>query len=498
MPSASFAPDTTQDLQSFLHELECRGQLKRIGQPVSLKYEMTEIHRRVLGARGPALLFEKPVRDDGTVSDIPVLTNLFGTVERVAWGLGIAPQALGELGTMLAELREPTPFRSLRDAWSRLPLARAALSMRTKTVKNPPCQQIVRKGADVDLSGLPIQWCWPGEPAPLITWPLVITAAPDNAADINIGVYRMQVLDKNRLIVRWLAHRGGAGHHRQWQKQAKDMPVAVVIGADPATILSAVMPLPETVSEVSFSGLLRKARTEMAPCRTIPLCVPACAEIVLEGVVSSQETADEGPYGDHTGYYNSVEPFPIMKVTAITMRKKPVYLSTYTGRPPDEPSRIGEALNEIFIPLVKRQFPEITDIWLPPEACSYRAMIVAIDKRYPGQAKRVMLGLWGMLPQFNYTKLMIAVDSDINVRHWEDVIWALATRFDPARDTTILDHMPIDYLDFASPQSGLGSKMALDATTKLPPETEREWGKVLAMSSDIKDRVDALWSELGL
>lgn len=486
------------DLNAFIKLLESRNLLKRIKRPVSIQHEMTEIHKRVLEKHGPALLFEKPINEHGVISKIPVLTNLFGTVERVALGLGIEEKSLPDLGQSLSDLREPSGISSLSDLWKKLPMARSVLSMRTKTKRSASCQEIILTGDDIDLGVLPIQTCWPDEPAPLVTWPLVMTVDPDNRSDVNLGVYRLQKLGNSHLIMRWLAHRGGAKHHHKWQKLQRDMPVTIIIGADPALILSAVMPLPETMSEVAFSGLLRKSPTDLVQAKTVPLMVPAQAEIIIEGYVSHKNTANEGPYGDHTGYYNAVEPFPIMEITAITMRESPIYLSTYTGRPPDEPSRIGEALNQLFVPLVKKQFPEITDIWLPPEACSYRAIIVAIDKRYAGQAKRVMLGLWGMLPQFNYTKLMIAVDPDINIRNWDDVIWALSTRFDPSRDTTILDNMPIDYLDFASPIEGLGGKMALDATNKVKGETTREWGKVLKMPDEVKSKVDAYWKDLGL
>ncbi|HLP70805.1 MAG TPA: UbiD family decarboxylase, partial [Rhizobium sp.] len=405
---------------------------------------------------------------------------------------------LPRLAAMLADLRDPRPPKSMRDAWGKLPLLRAALSMRPRNVSRPPVQDVVWRGEDIDLGRLPIQWCWPGEPAPLVTWPLVITRAPDDPTDVNVGIYRMQVLDGKRLIMRWLAHRGGARHHRMWQKLGQDMPVTVAIGADPATILAAVMPLPEGMSEMNFAGLLKGRRSELAPALTVPLCVPANAEIVLEGTVSASETAEEGPYGDHTGYYNSVERFPVMTLSAITTRRNPVYLSTYTGRPPDEPSVLGDAMSEIFLPLVKRQYPEIADLWLPPEACSYRAMVVAIDKRYPGQARRVMMGLWSMLPQFSYTKLIIAVDPDINVRSWPDIVWALSTRFDASRDVTVIADTPIDYLDFASPKPGLGGKLGLDATTKITPESEREWGRVLKMSPEVTAKVDALWADLGI
>ncbi|KOF20192.1 3-octaprenyl-4-hydroxybenzoate carboxy-lyase [Ensifer adhaerens] len=485
-------------LQDFACALEREGELKRISRPVSLVHEVTEIHRRVLVDEGPALLFERPVDASGRVHDIPLLANLFGTERRIERGFGLRTGGLVELACELAELRDPRAPGSLRDAWDRLPLLRSALFLRPKQVTSAPCQDIVWRGTDIDLARLPIQWCWPGEPAPLITWPLVITRAPDDPLDVNVGIYRMQVLGRDRVILRWLAHRGGARHHRLWQRQGRNMPVAVAIGADPATILASVMPLPEGLSELNFAGLLRRSRTQLVAATSVPLAVPANAEIVLEGTVSATETADEGPYGDHTGYYNSVEPFPVMTLSAITTRRAPYYLSTYTGRPPDEPSRLGEAMNTLFIPLAKKQFPEITDLWLPPEACSYRAMVVAIDKRYPGQAKRLMMGLWSMLPQFSYTKLIIAVDPDINVRHWPDVMWALATRFDASRDVTVIANTPIDYLDFASPRSGLGGKLGLDATTKIGSETDREWGQVLDMTPDVVRQVDAIWADLGL
>lgn len=491
-------PRSYESLQHFVGELERRGRLKRITKPVSLVHEVTEIHRRVLNAEGPALLFEKPVHADGRTSEIPLLANLFGTRERIEWGFGLAGGGIGGLAELLSSLRHPEPPRSMREVMTKAPLLAAALSMRSRRTGNAPCQEVAWRGEDIDLARLPIQWCWPGEPAPLVTWPLVITRSPDDPTDINVGIYRMQVLGKDRLVMRWLAHRGGARHHRMWQQRGEDMPVAVVIGADPALLLSAVMPLPEGMSELAFSGVLRKRRTRTASALTVPLAIPADAEIVLEGTVSATETADEGPYGDHTGYYNSVEPFPVMRLSAITSRSKPVYLSTFTGRPPDEPSVLGEAMLELFLPLAKRQFPEITDLWMPPEACSYRAMVVSIDKRYPGQARRIMMGLWSMLPQFSYTKLIIAVDPDIDVRNWGDVLWALSTRFDAGRDLLLIRDTPIDYLDFASPQPGLGAKLGLDATNKLPPETDREWGRVLSMSPDVVSRIDALWADLGL
>lgn len=490
-----------RDLSDFLRFIESRGQLRRIREKISVVHEITEIHRRVLEAHGPALLFEQPVKADGEPSEMPLLTNLFGTVERIAWGMGIAPDRLEQLGALMAELRAPRPPNGIKDAFDKLPLARAALATRPRTRAAAPVQDCVTMGPDIDLTRLPVQICWPGEPAPLITWPLVITVPPASATadqEENVGVYRMQVLGRDRAIIRWLAHRGGARHHQQWKAAGRDMPVAIVIGADPATILAAVLPLPETMSELRFAGILRGERPDLAPCLTVPLAIPAEAEIVIEGFVSATETAPEGPYGDHTGYYNSVEEFPVMRVTAITTRRQPVYLSTFTGRPPDEPSRIGEALNRLFVPLIRQQFPEVTDCWLPPEACSYRIAVAAIKKRYPGQARRLMLGLWSMLPQFSYTKLLIVVDDDIDIRDWRAVMWAVSTRSDASRDLVTLTDTPIDYLDFASPKSGLGGKLGIDATTKIPPETDREWGVPLAMDPAVVARVDAMWSSLGL
>ena len=489
-----------RELSDFLRFLESRGQLRRIRDKVSVVHEVTEIHRRVISDDGPALVFEQPIRADGSPSDVPLVTNLFGTVERVAWGLGISPDRLEELGELMAELRAPRPPHSLKDAWHKLPLARAALATRPRTQVLAPVQECIFSGESIDLGRLPAQICWPGEPAPLITWPLVITAPPEpSAADQeNVGVYRMQVLGRDRAIIRWLAHRGGARHHQEWKALGRDMPVAIVIGADPATILSAVLPLPETISELRFAGILRGERPDLAGCRTVPLSVPAKAEIVIEGYVSATETAPEGPYGDHTGYYNAVEPFPVMKLTAITTRRNPLYLSTFTGRAPDEPSRIGEALNHLFVPLMRQQFPEVIDCFLPPEACSYRIAIASIRKRYPGQARRVMLGLWSMLPQFTYTKLLIVVDEDIDIRDWRAVMWAVATRSDSSRDLVTLADTPIDYLDFASPKSGLGGKLGIDATTKIGPETDRIWGEPLTMDPAVIARVDAMWSTLGL
>jgi len=488
-------------LRDFLAFLTARGDLARIAAPVDVALDMTEVQRRVLRVGGPALRFDGPTVS-GRSATMPVIANLFGTEERVAAGLGVRRERVGELGELLAALREPAPIDGLKDALSRWPMIRAALSTRPAIVASPPCQEVRHVGAAADLTALPVQTCWPGEPAPLITWPLVITRPPGgdwgDTGRYNLGVYRMQVAGRGSAILRWLAHRGGARHHAQWRKLGREMPVAVVIGADPATILSAVLPLPETVPELRFSGLLRGERPVLVPCVSVPLAVPAEAEIVIEGFVSPNETAPEGPYGDHTGYYNSVEPFPVMRVTAVTTRRAPLYLSTFTGRAPDEPSRIGEALNVLFLPLLQRQFPEVVDLWLPPEACSYRIAVVAIAKRYPGQARRLMLGLWSLLPQFSYTKLVIVVDDDIDPRDWAQVMWAVATRADASRDLVTLADTPIDYLDFASPKPGLGGKLGIDATNKLPPETEREWGRPMVMDPAVTARIDALWPSLGL
>jgi 4-hydroxy-3-polyprenylbenzoate decarboxylase len=488
------------DLRDFIRHLESAGDLTRITTPVSLVHDMTEVHRRVLVAGGPALMFERPLEASGRTAALPVLTNLFGTRKRVAAGLGIGEERLMELGELLAALREPEPVEGLSDALSRWPLVKAALATRIETVSRAPVHETIITGAAVDLAALPVQTCWPGEPAPLITWPLVITRPPDDEASshTNLGVYRLQVAGPDRLIMRWLAHRGGARHHALWAQAGRDMPVAIAIGADPATILAAVLPLPETLSEFRFSGLLRGERPRLAKAVSVPMMVPADAEIVIEGMVSATETAPEGPYCDHTGYYNAVESFPVMRVTAITMRRDPVYLSTFTTRPPDEPAIIASAMNDVFLPLVRRQFPEVVDFYLPPAACSYRMAVVSIKKRYPGQARRIMMGLWGMLAQFSYTKLFIVVDDDIDARNWDDVLWALATRFDPSRDAVMIDRTPIDYLDFASPLESLGGKLGLDATTKIGSETTRAWGKVAKVTPEVAARVDALWPKLGL
>jgi 4-hydroxy-3-polyprenylbenzoate decarboxylase len=468
---------------------------------------MTEIQTRLLAKKGPAVLFENPVHADGRKSEMPALANLFGTVERVARAvtLGGEPRKtaadLREVGELLAFLRQPEPPRGFRDAMDMLPIARSVMSMRPQTVRKAPCQEIVLTGDDIDLDRLPIQGCWPGEPAPLITWPLVVTKGPSDAKedDFNLGIYRMQKLSKNTTLMRWLKHRGGAQHYQRWKdSKPEPLPAAAVLGADPGTILAAVTPVPDTLSEYQFAGLLRGRKAELVPCKTVPLKVPAEAEIVIEGHVMLDEDGPEGPYGDHTGYYNSVERFPVFKVSAITMRRDPIYLTTFTGRPPDEPSVLGEALNEVFIPLVRQQFPEIIDFWLPPEGCSYRIAVISMKKAYPGHAKRVMMGAWSYLRQFMYTKWIIVVDDDINARDWKDVMWAMSTRMDPARDTVIIENTPIDYLDFASPVSGLGSKIGLDATNKTGGETTREWGEKLFMEQDIINRVDAMWGELGL
>jgi len=497
-----------RSLREFMTRLEAAGELVRVAQPVSTVLEMTEIQRRLLAVGGPAVLFEKPIRADGQVSSIPALANLFGTVKRVAMGVTLDGRErstaadLREVGELLAFLRAPAPPRGLKDAWEMLPLAKTVMSMRPQVVKSAPVQEVVLKGADIDLTALPIQTCWPGEPAPLITWPLVVTRGPSESRedDFNLGIYRMQVLGRDRTVMRWLAHRGGAQHHRRWKAEGRrePLPACAVIGADPGIILAAVTPVPDTLSEYQFAGLLRGSKVELVAAKTVPLMVPAQAEIVIEGHVLLDDYADEGPYGDHTGYYNSVERFPVFQVSAITMRRDPIYLTTFTGRPPDEPSVLGEALNEVFIPLLRQQFPEIVDFWLPPEGCSYRIAVVSMKKAYAGHAKRVMMGVWSYLRQFMYTKWVIVVDDDIDARDWKDVMWAIATRMDPARDITVIENTPIDYLDFASPESGLGSKIGLDATDKWPPETRREWGRKLGMDRAVIEAVTEKWPSLGL
>ncbi len=495
-----------ESLRDFMRRLEEAGRLVRVTAPVSPALEMTEIQTRLLAEQGPAVLFERVLRPDGSLSPIPVLVNLFGTVERVAWAMDRRPDQLREVGETLAFLKQPEPPGGWREALEMLPLVKTVMAMKPKTVGSAPCQEVVLKGDEVDLGRLPIQGCWPGEPAPLITWPLVVTQGPkakgpesDRRDAFNLGIYRMQVTGRNTTLMRWLRHRGGAQHYRRWAaEKAEPLPCAVVIGADPGTIVAAVTPVPETLSEYQFAGLLRGRKVELVDCKTVPLKVPAEAEIVLEGHVMLDEFGPEGPYGDHTGYYNSVENFPVFRVSCMTMRKDPIYLSTFTGRPPDEPSVLGEALNEVFIPLLAQQFPEIVDFWLPPEGCSYRIAVVSIRKAYPGHAKRVMFGVWSFLKQFMYTKLVIVVDDDIDARDWKDVMWAVSTRMDPARDITVVEGTPIDYLDFASPESGLGGKLGLDATNKWPPETHREWGQKIRMSDEMVDQVTRRWAEYGL
>ncbi|MCV6614058.1 MAG: 4-hydroxy-3-polyprenylbenzoate decarboxylase [Cellvibrionaceae bacterium] len=484
-----------RDLRDFIEQLEKQGLLRRISTPVDPNLEMTEICDRTLRAGGPALLFENPIG-----SDIPVLANLFGTPERVALGMGEPNvEALREVGKLLAFLKEPEPPKGLKDAWSKMPIFKQVLNMGPKTVSKAPCQQVVKRGDEVDLTCLPIQTCWPGDAGPLVTWPLVITRGPNKERQ-NLGIYRMQLLGPNKLIMRWLSHRGGALDYREWcqQNPGKPYPVSVALGADPATILGAVTPVPDTLSEYAFAGLLRGGKTEVVKSIGSDLQVPASAEIVLEGYLYPDELAEEGPFGDHTGYYNEVDRFPVFTVETITHRKKPIYHSTYTGRPPDEPAVLGVALNEVFVPILQKQFPEIVDFYLPPEGCSYRLAVVTIKKQYPGHAKRVMLGVWSFLRQFMYTKFVIVTDDDVNARDWQDVIWAITTRMDPSRDTTLIENTPIDYLDFASPVSGLGSKMGMDATNKWPGETEREWGGVITMDEEVKQRVDEIWNQLGI
>jgi 4-hydroxy-3-polyprenylbenzoate decarboxylase len=497
---------SVNSLRDFLKLLEKKNLLKKISEPINTELEITEIHKRTLEKKGPALLFEN-ISHQGKKSDIPVLANLFGTVERVALGMNSTPDKLKEIGEMLAFLRQPEPPSGLKEAFNMLPLVKKLLKMAPKTVKKAAVHEVIIEEKDVDLNSLPIQTCWPGEPAPLITWPLIVTQGPNPKTDkedsYNLGIYRMQQVGKNKLIMRWLKHRGGAAHFQKWQKENKGkksnrFPVAAVIGAEPAVTLAAVAPVPETLSEYKFAGLLKDSSIELVKCKTVPLKVPASAEIVIEGYLNLDEYLDEGPYGDHTGYYNSVEKFPVLTITAITHRKNPIYLSTYTGRPPDEPSILGEAFNEIFNPILKQQFPEIVDFWLPPEACSYRIAVVSIKKTYAGQSKRIMMGIWSFLKQFLYTKFIIVVDEDINVRDWKDVMWAVSTRMDFARDVTTIENTPIDYLDFASPESGLGTKMGFDATNKLPPETKREWGEKIAMDEKVIKKINKIWQDLNI
>ncbi len=483
------------DLREFIRLLEARGELKRIALEVDPHLEITEICDRTLRAGGPALLFER-VRG----RRMPVLANLFGTPRRVALGMGAEEvSALREIGRLLAMLKEPDPPKGMKEAWERLPVFRKVLDMAPRERRSPPCQEIVLEGAEADLGRLPVQTCWPGDAGPLITWGLVVTRGPQRLRQ-NLGIYRMQVLGPRRVIMRWLAHRGGALDFRAWQAAhpGEPFPVAVALGADPATTLAAVTPVPDSLSEYAFAGLLRGGRTQVARCLHSDLQVPATAEIVLEGHIHPGDEAEEGPFGDHTGYYNEVEPFPVLTLDRITHRRDPIYHSTYTGRPPDEPAVLGLALNEVFVPLLQKQFPEIRDFYLPPEGCSYRLAVVSIRKEYPGHAKRVMFGIWSFLRQFMYTKFVLVTDDDIDIRDWKDVIWALTTRMDPVRDTVLVERTPIDYLDFASPVSGLGGKMGLDATHKWPGETDREWGRPIVRDPEVVRRVDRIWEDLGI
>ena len=487
------------DLRDFLRQLEALGELKRVTAEVSPNLEMTEICDRVLKQSGPALLFERPAGHS-----IPVLGNLFGTVRRVALAMGAEdPSMLREIGKLLAALREPEPPRGLREMWERLPELRGMLSrvmdMAPKEVRSAPCQEVVWEGKDVDLARLPVQKCWPEDAGPLLTWGLTVTRGPLKPRQ-NLGIYRQQVIGPNRVIMRWLAHRGGALDYRDHSIANPDapFPVAVALGADPATILAAVTPVPDSLGEYQFAGLLRGGRTEVVKCQGSELQVPASAEIVLEGAIHPGDTALEGPFGDHTGYYNEAESFPVLTIDRITLRRSPIYHSTYTGKPPDEPAILGVALNEVFVPLLAKQFPEITDFYLPPEGCSYRMAVVQMKKQYPGHAKRVMFGVWSYLRQFMYTKFIVVVDDDVDARDWKEVVWAITTRVDPARDTLIAENTPIDYLDFASPVSGLGSKMGIDATNKWPGETSRRWGRPIVMDAAVRTKVDALWKDLGL
>ncbi|MGY6217199.1 4-hydroxy-3-polyprenylbenzoate decarboxylase [Methylolobus aquaticus] len=484
-----------RDLREFISQLEEQGELRRIGIEVDPYLEITEICDRTLRRAGPALLFE---RCRG--SDVPLLGNLFGTPQRVALGMGESSvEALREVGKLLAFLKEPDPPKGVRDMFDKLPLFRQVLNMPVKELRHAPCQELILSGSDIDLGRYPVQTCWPGDVGPLITWALVITRGPHKERQ-NLGIYRLQVLERNKVIMRWLAHRGGALDFRDWQAAhpGEPFPIAVALGADPATILGAVTPVPDTLSEYAFAGLLRGSKTEVAKAQLSELRVPASAEIVLEGFLYPDDNAPEGPFGDHTGYYNEVESFPVFTIERITQRQAPIYHSTYTGRPPDEPAILGVALNEVFVPILQKQFPEIVDFYLPPEGCSYRLAVVSMKKQYPGHAKRVMFGVWSFLRQFMYTKFVIVVDDDVDVREWKDVVWAITTRMDPARDLTLIENTPIDYLDFASPVSGLGSKAGFDATNKWPGETSREWGVPIRMRDDVRERVDALWGSLGI
>ncbi len=484
-----------KDLRDFIEQLENKGLLKRISIEVDPYLEITEICDRTLKQQGPALLFEN-VKN----SSVPVLANLFGTTRRVALGMGEdSIEALREVGKLLAFLKEPDPPKGLKDAWEKMPVFKQVLNMAPREIKKAPCQEVVFEKGDVDLNTIPVQTCWPGDVAPLITWGLVVTRGPEKERQ-NLGIYRQQVIAKNKLIMRWLPQRGGALDYREWQQlhPREPFPVAVALGADPATILAAVTPVPDSLSEYGFAGLLRGSKTEVVKCALSELQVPASAEYILEGFIYPDEVAKEGPFGDHTGYYNETETFPVFTIERISHRNNPIYHSTYTGRPPDEPAILGVALNEVFIPILQKQFPEIIDFYLPPEGCSYRVAVVSMKKQYPGHAKRVMMGVWSFLRQFMYTKFVIVVDDDVNTRDWQDVIWAISTRVDPVRDFSMVENTPIDYLDFASPVSGLGSKVGIDATNKLAGETDREWGTPIKMDDAVKSRIDEIWAELGI
>jgi len=511
-----------RDLRDFLRQLEAAAELKRVQQPVSPRLEMTALADRVLQAGGPALLFEQPAG-----YKVPVLANLFGTPKRVALGMGADdPSALRDVGRVLAGLKEPEPPKGLKDAGKLLQMAKALWDMKPAVVRQAACQEVVLEGAAVDLGQWPVQWCWPGDAGPLITWGLVVTRGPQSVPQPrlrqNLGIYRQQVIGSRQVIMRWLAHRGGALDFRDFAlaSPGQPFPIAVALGADPATILGAVTPVPDSLSEYQFAGLLRGSRTEVVASGVgegdLKLQVPASAEVVLEGHIPSAAAgfegrsemgvplkekggylhALEGPFGDHTGYYNEQDWFPVFEIDRITHRRDPIYHSTYTGKPPDEPAVLGVALNEVFVPILQKQFPEIVDFYLPPEGCSYRMAVIAIKKSYPGHAKRLMFGLWSFLRQFMYTKFIVVTDDDVNIRDWKDVIWAITTRMDPVRDTTLVDGTPIDYLDFASPVSGLGGKMGLDATNKWPGETQREWGRTIRMQAEVEARVQSLFDAL--
>ncbi len=489
-----------QDLSQFLKILEKTGQLKRISYPVSTNLEITEISKRVLLNNGPALLFENVIKNDGSKSSIPVLTNLYASTKRIALGINLEDkEGLRKFGELLAFLKVPELPSSFKEAFAMLPIAKRILAMSPKMVTKAPCQEVVIHNPDINI--LPIQTCWPLDVSPLITWGIVVTKGPthEKIDNYNLGIYRLQVVGGNKLIMRWLKMRGGAQQHRRWKAmKTESLPAAIVIGASPAVTLAAVMPIPENMSEYNFAGLLRGKSIELVDCISVNMKVPAHSEIVIEGYVSLDEYLPEGPFGDHTGYYNDVEYFPVFNIKTITMKKQPIYLSTYTGKPPDEPSILGEALNEIFVPILQQQFPEIIDFWLPPEGCSYRVAVVSIHKAYPGQAKRIMMGIWSFLRQFMYTKFIIVVDDDIDIRDWKEVIWAISTRSDPARDSMVIENTPIDYLDFASPIAGLGSKIGIDATNKISSETTRHWGKKIEMTKEISDKIDKIWDFLGL